>query len=216
MAARPSITDEHYKRYNDILATPVKSNTPTPPAPAAPPAASTSDVPAAPAPTPQKSSMVSSLLNNIPPKAKGIGNKVFIFTGKKKIVLDGEEQEVEKIKTVTPEKQVVPPASLPPQEKITVNIAPPVPTPTAEISAPPPPPPPAQVPSINKAPIEELKKPVEVPKPPKPAEKKTEKTKIKVPKSSGPLMGILLTVAVVFLLVAWTIFWAVFFGLMKI
>lgn len=227
MPAKPSITDEHYKRYNDILATPVKSAAPVPPsiigtpAKLAPPAA-TSDVPAAPGgSTPQKASLVSSLISSIPPKAKGISNKVFIFTGKKKIVLDGEEQEVEKIKTVSPEKQIVPETPPPPEKKITVNIAPPVPT-APPVSAPPPIP--SEIPSINKAPIEELKpnptdkkaEPVKI-IPIKPFDKKSEKSKtVKSGKGTSPFINILLSFAVVFLLGAWTVFWAVFFGILKL
>lgn len=90
--SRPTVTDEHISKYNAIMQTPVKSN--------AMPSATQPPAPAA--------SSMSQILANLP-KPKGIGNKMFIFTGKKKIIMDGTQKEVETIKTVdakqTPEEK---------------------------------------------------------------------------------------------------------------
>lgn len=88
MPDKPTVTDEHLKKYEAIMNTSVK------PAPSS----------ASPVSTQSSASSVSKLLSSIP-KPKGIGNKIFIFTGKKKIIMDGSEREVEKIKTVDAGKE---------------------------------------------------------------------------------------------------------------
>lgn len=47
--------------------------------------------------TPVKSSPTSS---SPTPKPKGLGNKLFIFTGKKKIIMEGTQKQEENVKTV--------------------------------------------------------------------------------------------------------------------
>lgn len=86
--AKPTITDDHKKKYEAIMGTQVKPVA-QPPTPSA---ASTSN------------SKLSSLLSSLP-KSKGFGDKMFIFTGKKKIIVDGTEREEEKAKTVDPAKE---------------------------------------------------------------------------------------------------------------
>ncbi len=78
---KPTITPEHHERFAQIMQTPTRPNTPK----------------IADSTQPSK---VSALLASLP-KPKGIGNKMFVFTGKKKIVLEaGGKQEVETVKTV--------------------------------------------------------------------------------------------------------------------
>lgn len=83
MPQKPSVTDEHKTRYASIMGTPVKSNAPTP--------------------APSQQSKTSSLLSAIP-KPRGLAGKMFVFTGKKKIIMDGTEREEQKVKTVDPAK----------------------------------------------------------------------------------------------------------------
>lgn len=82
--AKPTVTDEHKQKYEQIMNVTVKSSAPTP------------------TPVTQDSKM-RALLASLP-KAKGIGDKMFIFTGKKKIIVDGKDREEEKVKTVDPAK----------------------------------------------------------------------------------------------------------------
>lgn len=78
---KPTITPEHHERLAVIMKTPTRPNVP---------ADST-------APTPSK---ISAILSSLP-KPKGVGNKMFIFTGKKKIILEpGGEKEIHDVKTV--------------------------------------------------------------------------------------------------------------------
>lgn len=78
---KPVITPQHHERFAQIMQTPTRPNAPK---------ISDSAQP----------SKVSALLASLP-KPKGIGNKMFVFTGKKKIVLEaGGKQEVEQVKTV--------------------------------------------------------------------------------------------------------------------
>lgn len=72
-STRPQITSEHHERYTQIMGTPLKS--------ASQPVAQNS---------------------NTSQKLKGLGNKMFIFTGKKKIILEGTQRQVESVKTVSP------------------------------------------------------------------------------------------------------------------
>lgn len=90
--AKPTVTDEHKKKYEAIMGTPVR--------PSVTPAQTTPQ----PAQTNKNPSAISSLIASLP-KIKGIGNKMFIFTGKKKIIMDGTKREVEDIKTVDPKPQ---------------------------------------------------------------------------------------------------------------
>lgn len=83
---KPTITDEHKEKYAKIMGTPVKSNTPSV------------------SPTPKdQNSRLNALLSSLP-RPKGIGDKMFIFTGKKKIIVDGKQREEEKVNTVDPAK----------------------------------------------------------------------------------------------------------------
>lgn len=90
-SARPQITDDHKKKYEEIMGLQVKSASQTP----APPSSSSG-------------TKVNSILSSIP-KPKGLGNKMFIFTGKKKIVMEGTQRQVEDVKTVTPAPEKEPP-----------------------------------------------------------------------------------------------------------
>lgn len=85
--SKPTVTDEHKQKYERIMGTVVKSAAPEASANAA---------------TIQNSRM-NALLASLP-KPKGIGDKMFIFTGKKKIIVDGKDREEEKVKTVDPAK----------------------------------------------------------------------------------------------------------------
>lgn len=80
---KPTITDEHKEKYAQIMNTAVR------PAVKSPPPANT------------QNSKMNALLAALP-KPKGIGNKMFIFTGKKKIIVDGKEREEEKVKMIDP------------------------------------------------------------------------------------------------------------------
>lgn len=199
MPDKPTVTDEHHQRYNQIMNTAVKPTAGQNPATVTPE---------------QKATLVSSLLSSVQ-KTKGIGDKVFIFTGKKKIVLDGKEQEVEQIKTVDMTKEkpgvkvISSNAPIPEQvesEPIKVetmaNVAgkekappPPPPTPT------PPPPPPVQ-------------KPVAPPVKPAPPAKKPAKISKPIKLGRPALIGLFITSVLFF--IAWTVFWAVFFGLITL
>lgn len=207
MPDKPTVTQDHHDRYSQIMNTAVK------------PAAGKSP-PGAPA---DKASIVSTLLSTVA-NPKGIGNKVFVFTGKKKIVLDGKEQEVEKIKTVdmtakkAETKVISSSAPIPeaaPEEDLKIETmaqketAPaPVPEPIK----------PAQVLSLDKK-IETPKIEVAPPPPPpvksaaSPAPAKKAATKTAKGGKMGMPMIILLNIALVLFIGAWTVFWAVFFGL---
>jgi hypothetical protein len=93
--ARPTVTDDHKKKYAEIMGMQVKSSQ-------APPSGTKSG------------SKVGSIISAIP-KPKGLGNKMFIFTGKKKIIMEGRQREEEKVKTVNavPEKGTLPEKSIP-------------------------------------------------------------------------------------------------------
>lgn len=84
--SKPTVTAEHKEKYAKIMGTPVKSNAPT---------ALNS--------TQEQASRLNALLSSLP-KPKGIGDKMFIFTGKKKIIVDGKQREEEKVNTVDPAK----------------------------------------------------------------------------------------------------------------
>lgn len=86
---RPSVTDQHLQKYEEIMKTGTL-NTGTPTLPSTPPTEGEQK------PTQGK---ISGMLASIP-KVKGIGNKMFIFNGKKKIIMDGGEKEIENAKTI--------------------------------------------------------------------------------------------------------------------
>ena len=77
--ARPTVTDDHMKKYESIMNTATPTNTSEP-------------------------EKKPGILSNIP-KPKGIGNKIFIFNGRKKIVMDEGEKEEEKAKIVNPKEK---------------------------------------------------------------------------------------------------------------
>ncbi|MBP7832193.1 MAG: hypothetical protein KA035_00260 [Candidatus Levybacteria bacterium] len=86
---KPTITPEHHERLAEIMKTPTRPNAPTDNT----------------APTPSK---ISAILASLP-KPKGVGNKMFIFTGKKKIVLEpGGEKEIHDVKTVDAKSNIKP------------------------------------------------------------------------------------------------------------
>lgn len=206
MPDKPAITSDHHERYNQIMSTSVKPATGKSP-------------PVSPA---DKASIVSTLLSTVA-NPKGIGNKVFVFTGKKKIVLDGKEQEVEKIKTVdmTSKKaetkvisSSVPLPQAPPEEDLKIETMAQKETtqaPAVESAQPV-----VKVMSLDKK-IETPKIEVTPPPPVKvaPASAPVKKTTTKTVKGGklGMSMIILLNVALVLFIGAWTVFWAVFFGL---
>lgn len=85
---KPTVTDEHLQKYEEIMKTgTLNTGTPTLPTDTS-----------TPEPKPQQG-RIASMLAALP-KAKGIGNKMFIFNGRKKIIMDGGEKEVENAKTV--------------------------------------------------------------------------------------------------------------------
>ncbi len=91
---KPVVTAEHHERFQEIMKTPTRANLPTQNQAVQP-------------------SKVSALLASLP-KPKGIGGKMFVFTGKKKIVLEaGGKQEVETVKTVDAKSET---ATLPNKE----------------------------------------------------------------------------------------------------
>lgn len=87
---KPTITDQHLQKYEEIMKTgTLNSETPAP-------------FPVTSKNSPEDFSQknrVFQLLSNLP-KPKGVGGKMFIFNGKKKIIMEGGEKEVEKAKTV--------------------------------------------------------------------------------------------------------------------
>lgn len=85
---KPAVTNEHLQKYEEIM----KTGTLNTGAPVLPTDTST------PTPKPQQGKIAAMLAAL--PKAKGIGNKMFIFNGKKKIIMDGGEKEEENAKTV--------------------------------------------------------------------------------------------------------------------
>lgn len=175
---KPTITDDHLKRLDSIMGTPVASKSPSP------------------TPASAKSSSLSFI-----PKPSGIANKMFIFTGKKKIIIDGKDKEEEKIKTINPATS---------QEVTRVE------TPTfasvndRKIESP-------KVPTeiITKTTIEpEKKDPTQAPvTTAAPGEKKTEEKKVK---KGGKIPFAFLVVFFFVFLGAWTLFWLVFFGYIAI
>lgn len=90
LTPKPTITDEHLQKYEEIMKTgTLQSDTPVlPTAQISKPAAST------------QNSRISSILSSLP-KPKGIGGKMFIFNGKKKIIMENGAKEVENVKTVS-------------------------------------------------------------------------------------------------------------------
>lgn len=218
------ITDDHLRRLDTILKTPVKSASPAPTGP--PPLQASS------APSPSK---IQAILSSIPP-VKGIGNKMFVFTGRKKIIMDGRQREEEKIKTVDPGKN---------QKLEAIPKPTPIPEPVPEVKP---------IPQFSMAKTddkakkeatmeakhqeEEAKKQAEAKKkeaaedikkleekdrakPKEVAIPKIETKKIaprekkeKVAKGGVPA-GVLWAAGFVFL-IAWTLFWLVFFGYIKL
>lgn len=88
---KPSITDSHLQKYEEIMKTgTLQSGAPILPTA---PASQTNDA------TTKQNGKIASILSSIP-KPKGIGNKMFIFNGKKKIIMEGGEKEVENAKTI--------------------------------------------------------------------------------------------------------------------
>lgn len=90
MPDKPTITDQHLQKYEEIM----KTGTLDSGAPAPLPTSSKN-----PADESLQKSRISQLLSNLP-KPKGVGEKMFIFNGKKKIIMEGGEKEVEKAKTI--------------------------------------------------------------------------------------------------------------------
>ncbi len=96
---KPTVTSEHHARYEEIMKTQTVPVTPA--------------RESVPNPAANQPSKVSALLASLP-KPKGIGNKMFVFTGKKKIVLDpAGNQDIKDIKTV--DAPPLPPAPPPPE-----------------------------------------------------------------------------------------------------
>lgn len=90
-ADKPTVTDDHIKKYEEIMKTgTLQTGTPAMAVPSS-------------ATTEPKSSKIASILAALP-KPKGIGNKMFVFTGKKKIIMDDGQREVEKAKTIDPKE----------------------------------------------------------------------------------------------------------------
>jgi len=209
MPDKPTVTQDHHERYSKIMNTTVK-----PAAGKSPPISST-----------EKASLVSSLLSTVA-TPKGIGNKVFVFTGKKKIVLDGKEKEEEKIKTVDmtakkAETKVIsssaPIPETPPEEELKIETMAQKQTQAPIIE---PPKPETKVMSLDKkieTPKIEITSPPIKPTPapaaaaPQPAKKPAVKT-VKSKKMRKPIVIVLLIALFIFTC-AWTVFWAVFFGL---
>lgn len=175
---KPTITSEHHARYEEIMKTP-----------AAPVSAARDSVPN---PTPGQPSKVSALLASLP-KPKGIGNKMFVFTGKKKIVLDpAGNQDIKDIKTVdapplkkpTPPPAPEPPKKVDPESLIAKNVV--VENRTEEKEQP-----------------REIKEVKEVKEVKAPKEKGQQKMKV----TPGAVL-----VGIIILLGGWTFFWMYFLG----
>jgi hypothetical protein len=106
MPDKPTVTPEHIKKYQQIMgvaAIPKPQTTPT--------ASKTATQPGI---KDARLSFLSSL-----PKPTGIGNKMFVFTGKKKIIIDGTDKAVENVKTIDAQniKKDTPPPTPPPVNK---------------------------------------------------------------------------------------------------
>ncbi|MFI5265270.1 MAG: hypothetical protein ACHQT7_00820 [Candidatus Levyibacteriota bacterium] len=177
---RPTVTDEHLKKYATIMGTAVKSNAP-------------------PAPTPVKAdagpSNIAALIASLP-KPKGIGDKMFIFTGKKKIIMDGTQREVENIKTVDatpPPPKVEKKVEVKPEKMLTEKelVAKDVPTEVIEHK-------------YEKEKESNIKK-VPIAKP---------HTEAAGQKSKLPT--ILIYTGTILFISAWTVFWLNFFGYIKL
>ncbi len=195
MPDKPAVTDEHLKKYQSIMGTAVGGK----------PADSSTSI-APPAPNSPAANQKNPFANFVP-KVTGLGNKMFIFTGKKKIIIDGSERAEEKVKTVNPkaEKHI--------EEKV-VEKAP----------TPPPPPKPAKIEEVihvqgktpppvatsTSAPMGNAKKEAIVPQ--KKEETKTEK---KTSTGGKKIPTALLVVFAIIFIAAWTLFWLVFFGYIK-
>ncbi|HMS23071.1 MAG TPA: hypothetical protein PKA38_04910 [Candidatus Levybacteria bacterium] len=106
MPDKPTVTPDHIKKYQQIMGV-----TATPKSQPVPTATKTVTQPET---KDARLSFLSSL-----PKPTGIGNKMFIFTGKKKIIIDGTDKEVENVKTIDPKdiKKDTPPPVPPPATK---------------------------------------------------------------------------------------------------
>lgn len=114
-SAKPKVTDDHLKKYEQIMGTSVGSAKPD----TAPSSSSGSGI---------KDSILAAI-----PKPSGLGNKMFIFTGKKKIIIEGKEMQEEKVKTIDPTPPVKkapppppsatsPPTEAPPAAKVPTVI----------------------------------------------------------------------------------------------
>ena len=174
MPDKPTVTPEHIKKYQQIMSTPKPQAVPT--TPKSTTQSETKDA---------RLSFLSSL-----PKPTGIGNKMFVFTGKKKIIIDGTDKEVENVKTVdTQDVKKDAPQPAPPQVKKEDLVAKQVETIT--------------IPATQK---KEEEKPKDV-TPPLTKNGKTDQ------KKKFPLALVL----VFFLLFmgVWILFWLVFFGFIK-
>lgn len=86
---KPTVTDEHLQKYEQIM----KTGTLNSGAPTLPQTFESQK------PQPLQKNKISQLLSSLP-KPKAIGNKMFIFNGKKKIIMEGGEKEVENAKTI--------------------------------------------------------------------------------------------------------------------
>lgn len=187
------ITDDHIKRLDSIMGTQVKTTSPTP--------LSTTQ--------PSGNGRIASLLSSIP-KPNDLSNKMFIFTGKKKIIIDGTEKEEEKIKTVNPE---------PIKKEDKIETSPPPPSKA---------PPPAEVPTvvINKEKKDEdtkTNKNTEVKPSTTPismgaaqeGKGKDKETKSTTQSSGKKVPIVLLVIFGIIFFAAWALFWLVFFGYIK-
>ncbi len=176
MPDKPKVTDAHLKKYEAIMGTPIGSRTTSPTGVKSPIA------------TGPKNPFASFI-----PRPTGLGNKMFIFTGKKKIIIDGAEREVEKVKTVNPTpKPYSPPANI---EKVNAVTH----APFKKLSS---------IPSAITAPTAKDKH-----------EKQEKKTSNKIPSVPSGSKKIPLAMIVVLscvFIVAWTLFWLVFFGFVKL
>lgn len=173
--ARPTVTDEHLKKYEAIMGTAVKSSA----APTGTPVVASS-----------KSSNISSILAALP-KPKGIGNKMFIFTGKKKIIMEGTKKEVEDIKTVDAKENSKTEEKKSEEKHMEINPAPKSTTVVVTNKD--------EEKTVHPPKTEEIKKP----------------QKEKLIKNKKVLVVVLVVVALI-ATSAWTAFWLSFFGFVKL
>lgn len=181
---RPTVTDDHLKKYEAIMGTSIKPNTPDSPIPVV---------------TSTKSLSIAAILAALP-KPKGIGNKMFIFTGKKKIIMEGTKREVEDIKTVDaspitepiPEKESEKPKGKNSEEKY-IEVSPAPKSTTVVVT------------NKDEGKAVHLPKTEEIKKPQK--EKLIKNKKVS---------AVVLAVVTVIAISAWTFFWLIFFGFVKI